>query len=402
MKKLWLAVLFALLASCYAASSQPVSITFTCQGSPLQRIGPCPNGGIPYSLLQGSDGNFYGIAQVSSEGGSNNGGTVFSLTSRGKVTILHTFVAGTDGTYSNGNNPGLLVEGSDGRLYGTTLRGGVGNGVLFRVNRNGSGFRVIHKFCSAANCTDGLAPTALVVGKDGNLYGTTFAGGTGSCSGGGCGTIFKTIPSSGTYEVVFNFPDQITDGYEPLSLILGPNGSLYGNSGPLFQYTPATGDFQVILKFPLVDGELSNGTAAVVGPNGNLYGLYFVIGQSGVGLFEVQPDGSNLQLFPFYNNLFGGGTPGGLLLASDGNIWLADSSGANGSGDIISLSPSDGTLLRTFTPFGTSAAVGAYPAGIIQAKNGTLCGTTTDFGKAPSGHFGAGTAFSLNVGLPPR
>lgn len=402
MKKLWLAVLFALLASSYAASSQPVSVTFACEGSPSKRIGPCPKGGIPYSLLQGSDGNFYGNAQVSSEGGSNDGGTVFSLTPRGKVTVLHTFVTGRNGTYPNGNNPGMLVEGSDGRLYGTTLGGGVGDGVLFRVNKNGSGFRVLHKFCSAANCTDGVTPTALVMGKDGNLYGTTFAGGTGSCSGNGCGTIFKVTPSSRTYEVVFNFPDQTTDGYEPLSLILGPNGSLYGNSGPLFQYTPATGALQIILKFPFVDGELSNGTVAVVGPNGNLYGLYFVIGKNGVGLFEVQPDGGNLQLFPFYNNLPGGGTPGGLLLASDGNIWLSDSSGANGSGDIISLSPSDGALLQTFTPFGQSAAVGEFPAGIIQAKNGTLCGTTTDFGKAPNGHFGAGTAFGLKVGLPPR
>jgi uncharacterized repeat protein (TIGR03803 family) len=406
-----LAVLFALLASsAFGASPKPVAVyTFTCNGSAFWRIGPCPNGGIPYSLLHGSDGNFYGNAQVSSEGRSDTGGTVFSLTSSGAFKLLHTFRPGPNHTFPNGSNPGLLVEGSDGKLYGSTIYGGinggqgfVGDGVLFRVNKNGSGFQVVHKFCSETNCTDGAGVTALVAGTDGNLYGTTFAGGTGSCSFGGCGTIFKVTPSSGAYEVVFSFPNQTTDGYEPTSLILGPDGSLYGNSGLLFRYTPATGVFQIILKFPLINGRPSLGTAEVVGPNGNLYGLYFVAGTSGIGLFEVAVDGSNLQLFPFYNTIDGGGSPGQLILASDGNFWLADYNGSTGYGDILSLSPSDGTVLQTFTPFSTSAAVGAYPAGIIQAKDGTLWGTTTDFGDAPNGYFAAGTVFKLNAGLPPR
>jgi uncharacterized repeat protein (TIGR03803 family) len=270
------------------------------------------------------------------------------------------------------------------------------------VNKNGSGFQVVHKFCSETNCTDGVSATALVAGADGNLYGTTFAGGTGSCAGGGCGTIFRVTPSSGAYEVVFNFPNQTTDGYQPTSLILGPGGSLYGNSGVLFEYTPATGSFQVIAKFPLVGGLPSNGAVATLGPNGNLYGLYGVAGTSGVGLFEVQPDGSNLQLFQFYNTIDGGGSPERLILASDRNFWLADFNGSPGYGDIISLSPSDGTELKAFTPFSPSAAVGAYPGGIIQAKSGALWGTTTDFGHAPKGHFAAGTVFKLNAGLPRR
>ena len=89
-------------------------------------------------------------------------------------------------------------------------------------------------------------------------------------------------------------------------------------------------------------------------------------------------------------------------MASDDNFWMADFNGNSGYGDIISLSSSNGTVLQTFTPFSTTAAVGAYPAGIVQAKDGTFWGTTTDFGKAPNGHFAAGVAFSLNAGLPPR
>jgi uncharacterized repeat protein (TIGR03803 family) len=405
------AALFVLLAgSAFAANPQPVVVyTFTCKGSPTQRVGPCPNGGIPYSLLQASDGNFYGNAQVSSEGESDTGGTVFSLTPRGAFKVLHTFGPGPNHTFPNGSNPGLLVEGSDGKLYGSTIYGGinggegfVGDGVLFRLNKNGSGFQVVHKFCSEANCTDGVTVTALAVASDGNLYGTTFGGGTGSCGGGGCGTIFRVTAHTGAYEVVFNF-NGTSDGYEPTALMRVPGGLLYGSDGKLFSYNPATGVFQIIdVKFPLGGARQSGGAPGVIGPNGNLYGLYGVWGEDGIGLSEVRLNGEDLQLFPFYNKLVDGGTPDGLLLGSDGNIWLADYHGASGYGDIISLSPSDGTLLQTFSPFATSAAVGAYPPGIIQANDGTFWGTTTDFGDAPNGYFAAGTVFKLNAGLPPR
>ena len=407
------AILFALLlaSSAYAAGAQPIAVyTFACKGSAFRRVGPCPEGAIPYSLLQGSDGNFYGNAQMSSEGESDTGGTVFSLTPAGKLTVLHAFTQGANNTFANGSNPGLLVEGSDGKLYGSTIYGGInggqgsiGDGVLFRLNKDGSGFQVIHRFCSETNCTDGVGTTALLAGADGNLYGTTFGGGTGSCSGSGCGTIFKITPPSGAYEVVFNFPNETTDGYEPTNLIVGPNRSLYGNSGRVFEYTPSTGVLQIVpVDFPLINGRRSTGAVEVVGANGNLYGLYGVLGLEGTGLFEVETDGSNLQLFPFYTTRDGAGSPDGLILASDDNFWMADFNGTSGYGDIISLSSSNGTVLQTFTPFSTTAAVGAYPAGIVQAKNGTFWGTTTEFGKASNGHFAAGVAFNLDAGLPPR
>jgi uncharacterized repeat protein (TIGR03803 family) len=407
--KIPLAALFALLASsAFAAGSHPVAVhAFICKGSPQQRVGPCPRGADPYSVFQGSDGNFYGNTQVSSEGESENGGTVFSITPSGKISTLHKFLPGADGRYDNGDNPGLLVEGPDGKLYGTALNGGVGNGVrgdglLFRLNRDGSGFQVIHKFCSETNCTDGVGPQGLILGGDGNLYGTTFGGGTGSCGGGGCGAIFRVTPSSGAYQVAFNF-NGTTDGYEPSAIVLAPNGSLYGNSGVTFEYTPSTGYFQVLpVKFPLINGAPSLGVVSIVGPNGNLYGLYFVAGMDGVGLFEVETDGNNLQLFPFYNTYPGGGTPENMILASDGNFWNTDYNGRTGYGDIISVSPSTGALLQTLELFGTEGVIGAYPTGIIQAKSGTLWGSTGDFGNYTNGHFAAGTVFKLNAGLPPR
>ena len=119
---------FALLAvSADAANSQFTAVhTLTCNGSQTQRTGPCPNGGRGVALTMGTDGNFYGSAQVSMEGSSEpTGGAIYSLTPAGKFTLLHTFTAGTNKTYPNGNLPGGLIQGIDGKIYGETLFGGV-------------------------------------------------------------------------------------------------------------------------------------------------------------------------------------------------------------------------------------------------------------------------------------
>ena len=232
----YLAVLVALLTGyAYASSLQAVAAyTFTCNGNQNQRSGPCPKGGRPESLILGSDGKFYGAAQVSMEGDSApNGGTVFSLASA-RVKVLHTFVPGPDKNYADGNLPGLLTEGPDGKLYGETVYGGndgcngyCGYGVLYRVNRDGSGFRVIHKFCSETNCADGVDGYALVAGADGNVYGTTMGGGSNTCEGYPCGTLFRVTPSTGKYEVVVNF-DETTGGI-PSGLIVAADQTFLGD-----------------------------------------------------------------------------------------------------------------------------------------------------------------------------
>ena len=125
-----------------------------------------------------------------------------------------------------------------------------------------------------------------------------------------------------------------------------------------------------------------------------------VYGMSGEGMFEVQKNGSNLQLFPFYTSE--SGFPMGLLLGSDGNFWMANLNGTTAYGNIIELSPSTASIVQTFNVFGVNAAGGAFPSAIIEAKDGTLWGLTTEYGKAPSGDFADGSVFSFNVGLPPK
>jgi uncharacterized repeat protein (TIGR03803 family) len=414
--KLALIISFALFTvPAYASGTQPTAAyTFLCNGGAQQRSGTCPDGGRPDWLIQGADGNFYGAAQVSEEGDSEPlGGKVFSLTPTGTLKVLHTFGPGPDNNYSGGVLPGALIEGPDGKLYGDTVYGGVdgcngycGYGVLYRVNTDGTGFQIIHKFCSETNCADGDASYSLVLGTDGNLYGTTYYGGTGSCNG-GCGTIYRITPSTGAYEVVYNF-NFSTSGEEPAGLIVAADGTFYGlTEGSLgellFHYTESTGTLTTtVLNFPLVNGLPSRGSMLTIGPGGNFYGLYAIYGVSGAGMFEVQADGSNLQLFSFFTTQDGAGAPQQLLLASDGNFYVDEYNGPTGYGAIVELAPSTGQAIQTLSLFSANSAVGSYPAMIFQASDGTFWGTTGQFGKTSKGHFADGTIFSLNLGLPPR
>ncbi len=163
--KLLFVALCALLASSAVAVGQQavVAFDFVCNG---RKRGPCPEGASPNSLIQASDGNFYGTAVNSGDkvgGLTRFGGTVFSLTPAGKFTLLHAFVPGVNNKFANGAGPVSLTEGPDGKLYGLTVEGGnnfgsqfLGYGVLFRINKTGSGFQVLHRFCSITPyCNDG-------------------------------------------------------------------------------------------------------------------------------------------------------------------------------------------------------------------------------------------------------
>src|SRR6516165_4278375 len=168
------------LSAHLAAGAQSGAITplfsFPC---PNTQFGTCPDGYSPDVLIQASDGNFYGAAQLTTFGTSNpHGGTLYRLTSGGRFKLLFTFAADSSGNYVNGDNPAnALIEANDGFLYGRAFEGGAtNNGVLFRIKKNGAGFSVVHDFCSAANCADGSSPASLTLGHDGSLYGTTTLG----------------------------------------------------------------------------------------------------------------------------------------------------------------------------------------------------------------------------------
>lgn len=168
-------------------------------------------------LIQASDGNFYGTTQA---GGVDGAGTVFMMKSSGAVIVLHSFST-SDG---NGTYPqSALVEGSDGNLYGTCYSGGANSvGTVFRISKSGS-FQKIYDFTNASG-NDGYAPKAgLILASDGNLYGTTWAGGS---NFGDSGTLYQ-VTTSGAVTLLANF-DANTTGFQPLDVPLqGSDGNLY-------------------------------------------------------------------------------------------------------------------------------------------------------------------------------
>jgi uncharacterized repeat protein (TIGR03803 family) len=139
------------------------------------------DGAAPVGLVQGSDGNFYGVTVTGGINGPGYG-TIFRISSNGSFTNLYSFTHGSDGAY-----PGAaLVQGSDGNFYGTTQGGGAGWGTVFRISPNGSETN-LHIFFNS----DGASSYAgLVQGSDGNFYGTTGLGGTYNH-----GTVFKLTVS---------------------------------------------------------------------------------------------------------------------------------------------------------------------------------------------------------------
>ena len=136
----------------------------------------CADGQSPGTPILGSDGNLYGVTS----GGSWNSGTIYKLTLGGKLTTLHMFHC-FGSSCPEGGDPMGIIQASDGNFYGTTQGGGTG-GMIFRISATGA-FKLLYTFCSLTNCTDGGGPVAPPMqGRDGNFYGTGFEGGT---SGGG-------------------------------------------------------------------------------------------------------------------------------------------------------------------------------------------------------------------------
>lgn len=400
--KIKVTVLIALVACCaYAAGQQLTAVhTFVCKNP--QELGPCSQGGGATSLIQASDKNFYGTAQRTGKVFNGPaGGLLFSLTPSGTFTTLYKFAAGKTKTYPNGSGPNRLIEGPDGRLYGETALGGsIGYGVLFRVEKNGKRYQVLQNYSIDPAAANGSTPTSLVAGNDGKVYGTTYYGGSNSCGYGlHCGTLFQVNAATGAYQVVVNF-DFATSGQNPTNLVVGPDGTFYGNTlgqtgTILFHYIEATGELQTTeLHFPEIGGEPTRGTVSAIGPDGNLYGTYSGPLAGGIGLFQVQLDGSNLQLYPVYTT-DEAVSPDGLVLASDGNFWMAEFYGSGGQGDIVTLSPADGSLIQTLTPFSSTSPVGNYPVELLAATGGTLWGVSSLSGQAPKGSYGEGVLFTL-------
>ncbi len=201
-------------------------------------------------VIQGLDGALYGattLGGASAIGGTSGLGTVYKLSTNGADhTILHSFMpSGGDGQipYTAG-----LVSGKDGVLYGTTQQGGStanwgssGLGTIFRLNPDGTGFAIIHSFTGGA--TDGALPnSAMVMGTDGILYGTTGVGGENNQ-----GVVFRLNAQGGGFQLLHHFGGTNDGRYPWAPLIQANDGGLFGtttsggdnNLGTVFRLAPS-------------------------------------------------------------------------------------------------------------------------------------------------------------------
>jgi len=328
----------------------------------LHSFGGGNDGANPYAgVVQGGDGAFYGTTL---NGGSTGKGTVFKLTFDGSgYSVLHSFGGGNDGA----NPYAGLVQGSDGVFYGTTLNGGsIGKGTVFRLNVDGSGYRVLHDFGSggdgegpgglvqASNGTfygttgfggangngtvfdmdtngtltvyasfnglNGSEPSGkLVEGTDGNFYGTTIYGGTGDPPYGG-GTVFSMTPS-GVLATIHAFDAGPVGEYPYAGLLMGNDGRLYGStsySSTIFRMT-TSGTIMTLLA------TWGSQTTLLQGRDGYMYGV------SSSSIFRMTANGVVTILCDNFNY----GASGALLQGSDGALYGTTWNGGNGGEGIV-------------------------------------------------------------------
>ena len=171
-------------------------------------------------LVQATNGIFYGVSQ---QGGLHGGGTVFKITSAGKLTVLYNFCS--QPICADGAGPiGPLVQASNGNFYGTTIGGGANDfGEVFKITPAGK-LTILH---SMDGNLDGYSPFAgLVQATDGTFYGANAYGGDPNICPSNCGTLFKITPQ-GTFSVLYTF-DQTTGQFPYSTLYQHTNGVLYG------------------------------------------------------------------------------------------------------------------------------------------------------------------------------
>lgn len=323
-------------------------------------------GSRPQGLIQGADGNFYGVCQ---EGGADYYGTIFKMTSAGVVTVLHSFSGGsTDGKYSDTG----IMQASDGNLYGTVTYGGPDNdGVVFKCTTSGTE-TLLHTFSG----TDGEQPECVLAqASDGNLYGTTFSGSTSTTSG---GIIFK-ISTGGTFSTVHDMVSSTDGGIQLGGVIVGSDGNLYGTNGyygtnghgNVYQCS-TSGTFKIIHSFDGTDGDLPWGSLAQAS-NGDLYGTTYDGGANGFGtLFQVTTAGAFTSLHSF-GNTDGWYPKANVIVGFDGQVYGTTTAGDTNAGTVFkSTTAGTFTQLHAFTFADAAQAASA----LVQGPDGSFYGTS--------------------------
>lgn len=304
------------------------------------------------SLIQATDGNFYGTTYYGGVNGARDYGTIFRFNSNTNVeSVIYSFSGEPDGA----NSMAGLIQASDGYLYGTTSNAGEFSGTVFKINLSGSSFSTVYSFKSA---NDGTSPSSsLIEGTDGKLYGTTYYGSsTSSGAMNGYGTIFS-LTKSGIESILYSFKGDGDGVYPQNGLMQANDGSFYGTvtynvgnefiaSGNGVVYRLNSGVYSVLHLFKN-GGDGNNPTGNLIqGKDNNLYGLTLNGGTAGDGtIYSITLAGQESVLYSFLgaNSFDGNGPDGSLIQTSDESLYGV----TYGGGGVAS--PQIGTVFK-FNP----------------------------------------------------
>ena len=386
-----------------------------------------------HNFTGGADGNFpfagvtvgasgEGLYGTAAYGGAYGAGTVFKLAQEGSSWVfspLYEFTGGNDGDDPEGG----VVVGPNGALYGTTAFGGVvNNGVVFEL-------RPPATFCSSVLCywgetvlqsfpggPNGQYPLYenLAFDSSGNIYGTTYRGGTYDY-----GTTFELTPSGGGYteSILHNFGNQYnfgsgTDGRFPSAgVVLDTAGNVYGTTpdggtgtecavgcGTLYQLTPSNGGWleHVLVNFNQADGSYPYGNL-IMDASGNLYGIAAEGGQNGDGVvYKLAPSNGGWTYSALYSFSSCDSVSGVAMDAAGDLFGVCTSGGAHQDGWIFELTNCSQTcVLVDLHDFGGSDGREPYGGPVLDA-NGNLYGTTEYGGtSANCGDTGCGVVWEI-------
>jgi uncharacterized repeat protein (TIGR03803 family) len=330
------------------------------------------------SLIQAADGNFYGPTY--NKKGTTKGfeGTIYQITSTGVEKVVHVFTPKVNCSQPLLSYNGALVGISAG--HGASRR----DGRVFALTQSHDGNWSLSDWYVFSS-TGGIYPEApLIVGSDGNLYGTTEFG-----VGKDLGTIFQLVPSTKQVNFLYSFT-QLDDCFPQYALLQASNGDYYGgttdvHSGcTLFQMTPGG----TVSTFYTFAANSAPAGAVIQGSDGNFY-----VG-AGATLLQITTSGVATILHTFGQGTDGSGVAGAVVQGPNGNLYgMSGAGGTAGKGTIFEIS-TDGssyTILHNFGD-GTVPDDGNSPVGaLVLGTDNNLYGVT-EFG----GSAGNGVAFKIS------
>lgn len=360
-------------------------------------------------------GNLYGTTQFGGTGSGDGNGGVFQMKKRNGSWVfdpIYSFAGPPDAF----DPSAPVTIGPNGTLYGGSFGGGVHDeGAIFNVTIPATPCITPlctwkENLPFSFNYTDGAAPqSAIIFDEQGNIYGAEPAGGISGCME-GCGVVFKLTPSGGSWtETYYEFTGG-SDGGNPLgTILLGSDGNLYGTTvfggefgnGTVFKLTPSGSGWTetTIHSFQASTDGYSAFPGLVEDAAGNLYGAATYGGPNGSGsVFELTPSNGSwnfnlLYAFPGQTN----GGPFSSLVLANGNLYgTTVGDGTNGHGSVFELTPSGGSWTYTALYNFTGGTDGGEPyGGVAFDASGNLYGTASRGGKYTDCNPGCGVVWEI-------